>query len=299
MPKNIGWTMAAIALFSVTACSNKADDGQVAADQSAAKPLGSSWTDIDKMPDFFTGNWQSVSSMVDGPTDVGYTDKAKEYIANYKPKADIQLANETCKTTGMPIVMRSSTPVKFMYEPGMIAIYLEHASQTRFIFLNQEPVSTNPTYLGNSTGHFEGDTLVVESVGFVDDIVFQYGARRGAAKVTPGAFPEPGSEGQSFLSNVIFGPHGPNLRMVERMRLSEPDMLEIKTTIYDDTVFTTPYEVETRYWKRQTGKQGKPQEWVCTVAISYFDEKANVHKDLSPEEVLKRLEQQEADASGL
>lgn len=76
------------------------------------------------------------------------------------------------------------------------------------------------------------------------------------------------------------------------MRLSDLDTFEIKTTIYDDTVFTAPHESETRYWKRETGNQGKPQEWVCTVAISYYDEKASKHKDLSPEEALKHLEQQ-------
>lgn len=299
MPKFSGWIIAAVTLVGVAACSDKtADqkDGSVAADQASGTALGSSWTDVTKMPDFFTGNWQSASGMVDGyNANIGYTDKAKEYIAKYKPKSDIPLANETCKTAGMPIVMRSSTPVKFMYEPGMISIYMEHASQTRFIFLNQEPVSTNPTYLGNSTGHFEGDTLIVESTGFADDIVFQYGAQPGA-NMSPLALGPPtdtaaGGEEQTFLSMAIFGPHGPNMRMVERMRLSDPNTLEVKTTIYDDTVFTTPYEAETHYYKRQTGKLGKPQEWVCTIAISYFDEKANKHKDLEPEEALRRLEQ--------
>jgi hypothetical protein len=36
------------------------------------------------------------------------------------------------------------------------------------------------------------------------------------------------------------------LRMVERMRLAEKDALEIKLTIYDDTVFTQPYETSDR-----------------------------------------------------
>lgn len=77
MPKFTGWIIAAVTLVGVAACSDKAANQNaesVAADQATAKPLGSSWSDIGKMPDFFTGNWQSVSSMVDGPIEVGYTD---------------------------------------------------------------------------------------------------------------------------------------------------------------------------------------------------------------------------------
>jgi len=316
MLKQTGWMIATVTLLGVTACSNKASDKQgdtpastVQAGASSASSLVSSWADVSKMPDFFTGNWMSVSSMVDGPVKVEYTDKAKQYIAKYKPKADIALANATCKLPGMPIVQRASSPIKFLYEPGMIAIYMEHASQTRFIFLNQPAVSSNPTYLGNSTAHFEGDTLVVDSNGFADDIVFQYGATASTTPgFAPGSDPAPGpgaasgssSSGEhTFLSNAIFGPHGPNMRMVERMRLTDPNTLEIKTTIYDDSVFTTPYEAETRYWKRQTGNDGKPQEWVCTVAISRYDEKLDKHIDLTPEEALKLLEQQQAATSGL
>lgn len=292
MPKFVGWIIAAVTLVGVVACSDKTarqNDGSVAADQASGKPLGSSWTDITRMPDFFTGNWKSVSGMVDGNVDVGYTDKAKEYMAKYKPRTDVSSGNKNCKTPGMPIVMRAGIPLKFMYEPGMISIYIEYASQTRFIFLNQEPVGANPTYLGNSTGHFEGDTLIIESTGFVDDITFQYGAQPGT-KIKPLIDFVPGSEAVNFVSKAIFGPHGPNMRMVERMRLSDPDTLEVKTTIYDDTVFTTPYEADTHYYKRQTGKLGKPQEWVCTIAISYFDEKTNKHRDMDPEEALRLLE---------
>lgn len=36
----------------------------------AAEPLGSSWTDVTKLPDFFTGNWQSRTSFLDNPSNV-------------------------------------------------------------------------------------------------------------------------------------------------------------------------------------------------------------------------------------
>jgi hypothetical protein len=319
------WMVAALSLLGAT--NAVAQSNTKASTGAQGAPLGSSWDDIKKMPDFFTGVWQSRGGMVDGYINVGYTEKAKAYIKNYKPAVDIPLANSSCKSVGMPIVMRAQSPLKFMYEPGMIAIYMEQASDTRFIFMNEKlPTSPNPTYLGNSVGHWEGDTLVIESVGFADDITFQYGAkqgytmpwnRRGGPGGPPGGGPgapgAPGAAGPgaaspsaggrpggaggvpgdgSFLSYTIFGPHGPNLRMVERMRLTDPDTLEWKLTVYDPSVFTGPYEAEVHPFKRIRGPKARPQEWVCTASISYYDEKTNKHEELDPEEALKLLDSQ-------
>lgn len=259
--------------------------GASAQSSAGGERLGSRWEDIRKIPDFFTGIWVSRSPMVDDVVKVGYTKQAQEYIARYKPRSDIPLAGENCKTPGMPVVARSSAHQKWLYEPGMIAIYLEAQSQTRFIYLNRDkPPSTNPTYLGNSIGHFEGDTLVVESVGFVEDIMFQYGA-------TPKKGNDGGpTSGESFLNRVIWGPHGPNLRMVERMRLVEPDKLEVQLTVYDDTVFTEPYRATTHYYARR--KDAVPQEWVCTLTVDRYDEKSNESQTLTPEEALEVLRKQ-------
>lgn len=310
------WMVAAVSALGATVCVTNAIAQSNAKTSASAKgaPLGSSWDDIKKMPDFFTGIWQSAAGMVDGKVNVGYTEKAKAYIKNYQAKVDIPLANETCQTPGMPIIMRAQAPLKFMYEPGMISIYMEHASDTRFIYLNEKlATSPNPTYLGNSVARWEGDTLVIESVGFAEDIVFQYGVKDGARMPSFGGGGPPGGPdgfpgggpggpgdlggpgggpggGESFLANIIFGPHGPNLRMVERMRLTDPNTLEWKLTIYDDTVFTGPYEADLHRYKRITGEKGKPQEWTCTASISYYDDKINKHVDLDPEEALKLLD---------
>lgn len=239
----------------------------------------SSWADIAKLPDFWTGTWQGTSPMVDGPVDVKYTEKAKAYIATYKPVTDIGFAAAGCKTPGMPLVMQiAAMPVKFMVEPGMVAIYIEGHSQTRFIHMNQphgKPV--NPTYLGESVGRWEGDTLVVDTIGFVDDITLQYGVRQ----LKPGE--------QGMLRKVVFGPHGPDLRMVERIRLKDSNTLEIKNTITDNTIWATPYET-TRVWKRKTGPQAKPMEWVCSENINVYDPATDTHSSEDPEEVLKNLE---------
>ena len=248
----------------------------------AAEPLGSSWADVTKLPDFFTGNWQSTTSFLDNPTNVQFTAQAQAYIARYKPIEDIPFAGANCKTPGMPIIQRLGSPLKFFYEPGMIAIYIENSSMTRFIKLNGEhSARPNPTYLGESVGHFEGDTLVVDSVGF-DDVLFQYGDLPGQGT---GPFVLP--------PEAIFGPHGPNLHMVERIRLVDADTLEDRLTIYDDTVWTQPYvSTPVQVFKRNRGDDGWPREWVCNTGnIFAFDPSQNKTVEEDPAEVLKRLQQ--------
>lgn len=286
MTRTMGWTITA-ALLGMVACSSGTGGGDGASTATAqpesSGPLGSKWSDVTKLPDFFSGLWQSASPMMDGPVKVGYTEQAKAYIAKYKPKRDIPLAGATCKPAGLPISQRASSPLKFMFEPGMISIYLEQASMTRFIRLNAEhSEAPDPSYFGESVARFEGDTLVVDSIGFRDDIVFQYGAAAGSRSP------------QEFMGKVIFGPHGPNLRMVERMRLLDKDTLEIKLTIYDDTVFTEPYESQpVQIFKRITGEAAWPGEWQCETSIANaYNPEEDRAISLEPEEMLKQLEDQ-------
>lgn len=242
-----------------------------------SSPQSSSWAEIERLPDFWTGTWQGISPMVDPPMQISYTPQAQAYIAKYKPVSDIRFAEAGCKTPGMPFVMQiAALPIKFMAEPGMIAIYLEEFSQTRFIHMDRghrDPVV--PSYLGDSVGRWEGDTLVIDTIGFVDYTTLQYGTREMTAE-----------DGDSFLRGVIFGPHGPNLRMVERVRLTDPNTLEIKNTIHDDTVFASPIET-TRVWKR-TGKDSEPMEFVCTDSLDSYDPTTDQHVVVDPEKAIKR-----------
>ena len=85
--------------------------------------------------------------------------------------------------------------------------------------------------------------------------------------------------------------------MVERMRLVNPDTLEVNLTVYDDTVWTKPYVAVARNFRRiQKGISeigpfsGEPEEWVCTVSITSFDPDTNTYKDKDPEDMVKYLD---------
>jgi hypothetical protein len=208
----------------------------------------------------------------------------------------------------------------------LISIYMQAVGHTRFIRMNEQQGKTSPKFYGTSVGHWEGDTLVVETQDFLPEITFQYGVGKplppeatvGAAGPSsgvviggnapppggappPGAAPPPGIAPPAgllaSLSAAIWGPHGEGMRMVERMRLADPDTLEIKLTIYDDTVWTQPYVTATRSFKRirhgvsEVGPfTGEPEEWVCTVSITSFDPETNTYNDKDPEEMVKYLD---------
>src|ERR1039457_4091547 len=285
--------------------SGMALSAEQAGGQSAA--LGSTWADATKMPDLFSGMWMTFSGMVEGDAklNVPYTAKAQKHVAAYKFKRDIPYAQEGCMSPGLPIAMRTG-PIKFTYAPGLISIYMQAVGHTRFIRMNQEMGKTSPKYYGNSVGHWEGDTLVVETADFLPEITFQYGTGKGLPPAetvigtggpSGGPAPTPGPAGLASLSKAIWGPHAEGMHMVERMRLANPQTLEIALTIYDDTVWTKPYVTMTRNFRRiQKGISeigpfsGEPEEWVCTVSITSFDPDTNTYKDKDPEEMVKYLD---------
>ena len=78
------------------------------------------------------------------------------------------------------------------------------------------------------------------------------------------------------------------MHMVERMRLVNPDTLEFKLTIHDDTVWTKPYVTGTRNYRRLSGAQ--PEEWVCTVSVTSFDPETNSYVDKDPAEMVELLD---------
>ena len=75
-----------------------------------------------------------------------------------------------CLPPGIPrTVMLGLFPQQFIQTPTQIVILYEYMSVFRVIPLNAEhPDDMIPSYMGNSVAHWEGDTLVVDIVGFND-----------------------------------------------------------------------------------------------------------------------------------
>jgi len=124
--------------------------------------------------------------------------------------------NETanCLPPGMPGIMGQPYPMEFLLTPGKVTIIIEAYTQVRHIYTDGRslPAEPDPKFFGTSVGHWEGDTLVVETVGFNDFVQLARGV-----------------------------PHSDRMKIVERFRLTDPDTMLIETTITDPVALTAPY----------------------------------------------------------
>src|SRR5215472_7436907 len=73
-----------------------------------------------------------------------------------------------CLPPGLPRINNTPNPFKIYQEPNAVVILYEAFNVYRQIFLDgRQPVGdANPTWLGYSTGKWDGDTLVVDTTGF-------------------------------------------------------------------------------------------------------------------------------------
>jgi hypothetical protein len=148
-----------------------------------------------------------------------------------KTGTDSQAAN--CLPPGMPGIMGQPYPMEFLLTPGKVTIVIEAYQQVRHIYTDGRPLpdDPDPKFHGTSIGRWEGDTLVVETVGF------------------------------SPLTEIArFVPFGANARIVERFRLTDPDTMSIETTITDPEALAAPY-VSTRSLRRH--RNWTTAEYIC------------------------------------
>jgi hypothetical protein len=139
-----------------------------------------------------------------------------------------------CVPNGVPQMMflPPQLPMQIIESPGQVTILFEYFNTFRNIYLDaQHDEDPDPTYMGNSVGHWEGDTLVVDTIAITD---------------------------KTTVEGVI--PHTLDLHVVERFRRTSADTLEILITVEDPKTFTKPYTYISPL-KRVPGM--KIQEYVC------------------------------------
>ena len=104
------------------------------------------------------------------------TDAGKQAHAGYDPIRDDP--TRKCSPVGPARLWREpSYPFEIVEEKDRIVLHYEFMDAVRDIFLDAPAHSAKvkPTVLGHSTGHFEGDTLVVDTSDFVPGVLTQYG----------------------------------------------------------------------------------------------------------------------------
>jgi hypothetical protein len=76
----------------------------------------------------------------------------------------------TCLPPGTPRIYLQPFPLQFVQTPKEVIILYEYDHTVRHIFVDgrQHPADVTPTYMGHSIGKWDGDTLVVDTIGFND-----------------------------------------------------------------------------------------------------------------------------------
>ena len=182
------------------------------------------------------------------PTEPSYK---PEYLAKVKAIVDNQYGSATpddpnfdCKPSGVPRV--STGPLQIVQTPKLIVILYESnfISETfRLIYTDgrphPKPDDLDPSYYGDSIGHWEGDTLVVDVVGLNDETWL--GGAQGHTE--PPAF---GESTNHQITEKYALVHSDKEHVIERYT-RHGNMITYEATVEDPVMFTKPWVLTPRH----------------------------------------------------
>jgi hypothetical protein len=146
-----------------------------------------------------------------------------------------------CLPPGMPYFTLAEYGLEVVQSPTKIAFFSEWMDAYRRVYLDRTapPADYDPSYFGYSVGHWEGDTLVVETSRLRGDTVLdRYGS-----------------------------PHSDHMTITERFHLAAPDLLEDRLTVRDPVAFTRPWDFVRTYRRAKPGED-ELRENTCTEGLT-------------------------------
>jgi len=144
-----------------------------------------------------------------------------------------------CKPLGVPQSFVTPYPFQIVQTPKLILMVFEYPNSIRFIPTDgrAHPVDPDPTWMGDSVAHWEGDTLVVDSVGFNDK-----------------------TEVSGYMHTDAF-------HVVERYKRVDAG-LQYDVTVEDPNVFDKPWVFPTRVLPARPDLD-RVDEFVCENKVDY------------------------------
>jgi hypothetical protein len=193
------------------------------------------------MPDI-TGSWERYGNIFGPRTDAQRNDPTIPPAAPPPPlkpaylkewQARVQAARDAdakgtplatnytnCLPDGMPTMMGAMFPLEILQSRGQVTVIEEAFTQVRRILLDQpqKPIDdVEPGFYGRSVGHWEGDTLLVDTIGVKENVRYQNTS------------------------------HSKDMRIAERMHLVAPNILWNEITITDPVTLEKPWTVVYAY----------------------------------------------------
>jgi hypothetical protein len=128
-----------------------------------------------------------------------------------------------CYLPGVPRATYMPYPFQILQSASALMFVYEYAGAVRNIFLENPGPAPADSWMGQSVGHWEGDTLVIDVTDLNDQTWFD----------RAGNF------------------HSDKLHVVERYTRTSPDVISYEATIEDANVFTRPWKISMPLYRRQ------------------------------------------------
>ena len=151
-----------------------------------------------------------------------------------------------CNPYGFPRVLFYTDPVEFFNVPGRLLMFFQGQRVLREVWMDgrELPKDPDPRWLGYSVGKWEGDTLVIDTIGFDDRAwLDQYG-------------------------NV----YSSEMRFQERWRRADRDALEVVYRLEDAKSYTQPWVSTVKTFKRENGVELR-EEFCAPIEESSFNDR--------------------------
>ncbi len=158
--------------------------------------------------------------------------------------APLATAATLCLPMGMPSMMGTGGPfpMEVLLSADQVTVIQEAYTQIRRIYLDKLQTTLDdiePGFYGRSVGHWEGDTLVVDTIGVKESVEYR--------RV----------------------PHSPDMRLTERIHRVGPDTLWDEITVEDPQMLEEPWELAFVYNRLPNYEM---MEYVCEDNREYVDE---------------------------
>lgn len=209
-------------------------------------PTARDWADLAKLPDW-SGVWNPKISDQDAQARTNpppWTPKVAEQIRHMQAEEKAGRPPPVfvnCLPEAMPSWMLvTHNAMEILFTPGRVTMLGESdGNRLRRIYTDgrPHPDDPDPTFHGHSIGHWEGETLVVDTVG-----------------VAPQAY--------IAISEAAGIPNNGDLHVIERIHLEGKDILHDDLEIFAPKVLTKPWKT-TRIFFRQRARKYDIVEGVC------------------------------------
>jgi hypothetical protein len=148
-----------------------------------------------------------------GPGALPFTAWGEQDFKNYDPGKFDYTAH--CLPMGWTRQMNTPMPIEIMQEPNRIAVLFEAWQTFKVIPTDgrDHPKNVDANWFGNSVGHWEGDTLVIDTIGF----------------------------NEKTRLDTIGHPHSDQLHVVERLTRTDPLHIAYEVTITDPKAYKEPF----------------------------------------------------------